>query len=656
MNNNLVTIVALSVDTRFATLYLASGETMNIPQGDARLPRIVAQSKKELEAGFPVTVDITPIFVQRTEFADAEKGTKGVVKFFRVAKAFLKTLVNADSPEKIDESAAHISPLEIGIFPNQEKNNAATQAVDDPVAGSLVSTQAAADAAPAQEITDADTQTAVVDAAPLATQQNATTRQTAAPLTNDQKLDAAKARMLQLVGNGVGTEQPAFHAPLTEDETIVAVHEKSGAIIPDAHKLARQLRSAAKLQDYQGFEKFIERLSAIIDQRGHSVEDLMKFIEKGDLPIADDGCIVIYKRLSRRKGHLVDVHSGLIKQKVGSYVFMRPGLVDPNRRQDCSNGLHVASLSYLRQFSGDATVMAKVRPEDVFAVPQYNHNKMRVCGYHILVDLPDTLASLVNNGGSISSHPAGAELLANVLRGNHVGIWQHVEVGGDRGTNVTYTDLEARTADELPKALTPAETLDMQEALEAKAPVAPDIKATDLVPTAVITSIMSSSTEKKAEEPSSTKKPTQAEKAARLHRAWETSATWPQEVAAARELMDFKKQCRKGWDVLGLPGDTGDQLNKVLNAGAVPPKTKEPKRKAAAAVKSSDKKATKVAKRSQIVNKSVTPPTKNEGKAVITMTELAIQQLKEGLTNVQVAENTGLSKDQVYRIKKKLKA
>jgi hypothetical protein len=662
---NLVTIVALSVDTRYATLYLQDGSTLNIEQGDARLPRIVEQSKKELEAGLAVTVDVTPIFVQRTEFGDAEKGTKGVVKFFRVAKSFLKGLVNTESPEKVDEAVAHISPLQIGVFPGQPESK--FEVVDSGMGIHHVPKEATnqgtkeedgpADPTPAvADLSQAEADAAVKARLDEAAEENATTGQAARPLTNDQKLDAARARMQQLVGNSVGTDRAEFHTPLNEEtETIVAVHEKSGAIIPDAHKLARQLRSAQKLQDYAGFEKFIERLAGIIDQRGHSVEDLMKFIEKGDLPIADDGSIVIYKRLSNQGDHFVDVHSRNIKQKVGSYVFMKPGLVDPNRRQDCSNGLHVASLSYLNGFSGEITVIAKVRPEDVFAVPEYSHNKMRVCGYHILANLPDKLRHLVNGGGSISSDPDGAVLLNNVLRGNHIGVTQLVEVGGHRGSNVTYMDAgpNARSAAPAPisgaaaalaMARGTAETLDMQEPLEPKAPEAPDVKAADLVAkpdkelsAPVINNLMSNSTEKKADSAQSTTKPTLAQQAADLYASMLDAQTFPAERKAAKALRDLKQKARKGWTALGLPADTGDEIAKFLGEAAQPVPARVDRKKAP--------------------NKVSWPKVEKSAAVKDTLGDrqkTAIDLLKVGgVSNIEIARKTGLSKDQIFRLKKK---
>lgn len=544
----LVTIVALSVDSQVATLYKADGSTITIKQGDARLPLIVETAKEPLSRNQPVEVDITPILPRREEYEHAEKGTGGVIKFFRVAKSLLKKLVNTESPKRVKGKAATISPLEIGVFPGKQL----APAVSEDIAKEIEIAISAATPEPS----------------------------TVAEPTNDEKIDAARERMHQIMGSGIGTEDPKFHAPLDErsDETIVAVHTGTGAVIPDAHKLGHQLKAASKLQNFTGFQKFIERLALIIDQRGHSVEDLMKFIERGDLPIADDGCIVIYKRLNHHGDHFTDVHSGKIKQKVGSYVFMKPGLVDPNRRQDCSNGLHVASLSYLRQFSGNATVVAKVRPEDVFAVPEYNTNKMRVCGYHILAVLDDEERRIVNNGGSLSSTVVGKKLLTDILTGNHIGITQYVEVGGHYGSNVTYTDVDSPSADALQSHMAVAsateslrETIDTSEKLDLEIPVAPPVDVSAVKPVVETTP----AAPKEQAEAAPAKPETKVEKvkaetkAQTAQRLWSEYSTQPSPERLER-LMTFKKASKKGWEALGIKANAGvlleEEYRKQSNA------------------------------------------------------------------------------------------
>lgn len=534
----LVTIVGISVDAQNAVLYLEDGSTVTIAQGDPRLPIIVETAKKQIPVDGSAVVDIAEPVKVRNEFKETEEGTGGLIKFFRVAKSFVKKFIDTESPEKVDESVAHISPLELGIKPGQtildvEEADDLTYALEAQPAA----VGAAVEAPVAEEVKPVE-------------------------MTNDQKIELATARMRELAGKGSTVDDPDFHKPITDEDpdTIVAVNTQTGSVIPHAHKLSSQMKAASKLKDFRGFVNFLNRLEPVLKDRGHSAEDLMKFIEHGDLPIADDGCIVIYKRLKQKGNTFVDVHSGNIKQNVGSYVFMRPGLVDPNRRQDCSNGLHVASLGYLSSFSGNVTVMAKVRPEDVFAVPEYSHTKMRVCGYHILAVLPESLRTHVNSGGSISSIPEGKELLNKVLRGAHVGITELVEVGGHNGSNVTYTKVEnteAAKAEEVKVDLV-KETLEQSDLTEA-APTekAAPVLAADLKePTPVVAPEIKKS------------------KLDVLFEAFEAAyveGDLDKALTLANNIVDSKKRAKKGWDKLGFTQGDVDLLMEIIN-GAAPTK------------------------------------------------------------------------------------
>lgn len=552
MVNSKVTIVALSVDTRYAVLYLQDGSTITVKQGDPRLPVIVAQAKAQKlgNGSDEAIVDLAEITVKRTEFADAEKGTKGLVKFFRVARKFVKNLLDTESPEKVEEEAAHVSPLEIGVKPGSKVTVDVIDNVEEYAQARNEAQQSAT------VITDkVDPEEPLKPVEP----------------TNDQKIDAARERLNLISGNGVDTDHDDFHKPLDEkEETIVAVNTQTGSVIPDAQKLTRQLRQSAKLQNYAGFENLIRRLEHVIHDRGHSVEDLMKFIEHGDLPIADDGCIVIFKRLNKSGDGYVDVHSGRIKQRVGSYVFMRPGLVDPNRRQDCSNGLHVASLSYLSNFSGSVTIMAKVRPEDVFAVPQYSHNKMRVCGYHIIAELPSELRALVNSGKAITGLPAGKALLHDVLRGNHIAVTQHVEVRGQNGADVVITNVKAETADQAVKSIVgSSDVLDMSEGLEPVAKQSEPVKPTDLVEPKQEEAPMAKV--KKTAKPKG--KAAKAKAPAKVYtKSGAMLATFnglqdakTSDVAheMAQKILAMKSGAKKGWDKLGF---TVEEVNFVMGS------------------------------------------------------------------------------------------
>lgn len=536
----LVTIVGISVDAQNAVLYLEDGSTVTIAQGDPRLPIIVETAKKQIPVDGSAVVDIAEPVKVRNEFKETEEGTGGLIKFFRVAKSFIKKFIDTESPEKVDESVAHISPLELGIKPGQT----------------------------ILDVEEADDLTYALEAQPAAAVEALVEEVKPVELTNDQKMDLAITRMRELAGKGSTVDDPDFHKPITDEDpdTIVAVNTKTGSVIPHAHKLSSQMKAASKLKDFRGFVNFLNRLEPVLKDRGHSAEDLMKFIEHGDLPIADDGCIVIYKRLKEKQGTFVDVHSGNIKQNVGSYVFMKPGLVDPNRRQDCSNGLHVASLGYLSSFSGNVTVMAKVRPEDVFAVPEYSRTKMRVCGYHILAVLPESLRNHVNSGGSISSIPEGKELLNKVLRGAHVGITELVEVGGHNGSKVTYTKVEnteAAKAEEVKVDLV-KETLEQSDLSEA-APIekAAPVLAADLKEPAPVV----------APEIKKTK----------IDLLWEQfeaaylAEDLPTAQKFAEELLSAKQKAKKGWAKLGISDEDAELILSIREASDIKVTTPETK-------------------------------------------------------------------------------
>lgn len=540
----LVTIVGISVDAQNAVLYLEDGSTVTIAQGDPRLPIIVETAKKYIPVDGSAVVDIAEPVKVRNEFKETEEGTGGLIKFFRVAKSFIKKFIDTESPEKVDESVAHISPLELGIKPGQ----------------TILDVEEADDTTYALEAQPAAVE-AVVEA-PVAEEVKP------AGLTNDQKIELATARMRELAGKGSTVDDPEFHKPITDDDpdTIVAVNTQTGSVIPHAHKLSSQMKAASKLKDFRGFVNFLNRLEPVLKDRGHSAEDLMKFIEYGDLPIADDGCIVIYKRLKEKHGTFVDVHSGNIKQNVGSYVFMRPGLVDPNRRQDCSNGLHVASLGYLSSFSGNVTVMAKVRPEDVFAVPEYSHTKMRVCGYHILAVLPESLRNHVNSGGSISSIPEGKELLNKVLRGAHVGITELVEVGGHNGSNVTYTKVEnteAAKAEEVKVDLV-KETLEQSDLSEA-------------APTEKAAPVLAADLKEPAPVVAPEIKKTKIDLLWGQFEAAYLAEDLPTAQKFAEELLSAKQKAKKGWAKLGISDEDAELILSIREASDIKVTTPESK-------------------------------------------------------------------------------
>jgi len=211
-----------------------------------------------------------------------------------------------------------------------------------------------------------------------------------------------------------------------EADTLVAV--VNGVEIPGMEKIERQLEHAA-YKDCVGLQKFLGRLSTVINERGHTVQELLDFLSKGDLPIADDGMIVAYKSLVREGDHYLDCHSRSVRQRVGSLVRMDVNMVDPNRRIECSHGLHVGRRDYMGQFSGDVMTLILIDPADVVAVPLKDPSKMRVRAYQIVGELTEEGRQLIRQNKPMTSVEADAKLLASVLRGERVPVIETVDIG-----------------------------------------------------------------------------------------------------------------------------------------------------------------------------------------------------------------------------------
>jgi hypothetical protein len=113
-----------------------------------------------------------------------------------------------------------------------------------------------------------------------------------------------------------------------------------------------------------------------------AVDELYGFLEKNSLPITPDGCFLAYKRV---RSDYTDCHSGTMDNSVGRIVEMERNMVDDNRDNTCSSGLHFCSHSYLASFSGDRTVIVKINPCDVVSIPSdYNNAKGRTCRYEVI--------------------------------------------------------------------------------------------------------------------------------------------------------------------------------------------------------------------------------------------------------------------------------
>lgn len=372
---------------------------------------------------------------------------------------------------------------------------------------------------------------------------------------------ASQAAVAEIMANAVPVTSPDFHTPITEEETVVAVVDNA-TLIPGVEKLDLQLQAvASKLGSPEGITNFFRRLATV--QRSHSVQDLLTFMEKGELPLADDGSVLVYKRLqsTQETGVFVDCHTGKVKQRVGSHVFMDEALVDPDRHQECSNGLHVARRDYLRSFSGDVTVLAKLAPEDVIAVPHRDARKLRAKGYHIIAQLSEEDAKRVCNNIPMQD----SVLLGNAIQGNHVGVLETVEIGGHEGSKVTITTVDPGM-----------EPVALEESIQAQ--------SLDHLPqqSAEASQVDAVQVAKKVIQRKQAK-----DKAQALMDRMLQAKTQAEQVQAAQELMAFKKASKKSWAKLGLTEQEGVRVVEIAQ-GTVAKKAQPTPAKPVAKAKSAN--------------------------------------------------------------------
>lgn len=114
-------------------------------------------------------------------------------------------------------------------------------------------------------------------------------------------------------------------------------------------------------------------------------EELYDFLANRSLPLTEDGHFLAYKRV---RDDWKDIHSGTIDNSIGRVVEVERKAVDPNRAHECSYGLHVGALEYVRGYGhGGHVVIVKVNPRDCVSVPRdHNAQKLRVCRYEVLYE------------------------------------------------------------------------------------------------------------------------------------------------------------------------------------------------------------------------------------------------------------------------------
>lgn len=368
--------------------------------------------------------------------------------------------------------------------------------------------------------------------------------------------------MVELVNEVLTHAEPTTNAKIEPTETVVAVVKDT--VIPGVEQLEKHVDHAVKLGSTKGMEAFLTRVGTVMKNRHHSVEDLLRFMERSDLPVADDGSIIAYKLLNARQDTFVDPHTGLVTQKLGSVVRVDESLVDPDRYNECSNGLHIARRGYLRHFYGTDCFLVKVAPEDVITVPHNDPNKVRVCAYHIVGHLSKDATHKVKNDLPMTDCAETQALLAKVIAGDHVGQIEEVRITKQKGLGLVIKPLLPAAKTDKPTQKTP-----VKNAIAIDDPAL--TTTTDniaVVSPHAINKQLTELQETKEEKPVATNpytRVTHAEVAAKLKDVlYSLDADITQKRMAAEQLVDLKKTSKKGWGVLGIDTTTQDLIKETL--------------------------------------------------------------------------------------------
>lgn len=135
--------------------------------------------------------------------------------------------------------------------------------------------------------------------------------------------------------------------------------------------------------------KYVFFLEDALRNDKNSYNEMWDFIKHNDIKIHDNGAIIGYKKVTvGADGKLYDSYTHTVPNDPGTLVQMPRHLVNDNKSETCSYGLHVGSIEYVRNFSGNQIVKVLVAPAMVVSVPtDYNGQKMRCAEYFVLETL-----------------------------------------------------------------------------------------------------------------------------------------------------------------------------------------------------------------------------------------------------------------------------
>lgn len=163
-------------------------------------------------------------------------------------------------------------------------------------------------------------------------------------------------------------------------------------ILPDVltNKLTALYDKRIDMERYVNFVR-----NVYLNPNPDSIAELFDFLSYKELPITQNGTFIAYKgvredlysvnanKQTRVLSGVVDDY-GHIKNSLNTKIAVHTEDVDPDRRNECSNGLHVGSYDYASQW-GSVVLAVEVNPRYVISVPMdCSFQKCRVSQYKVL--------------------------------------------------------------------------------------------------------------------------------------------------------------------------------------------------------------------------------------------------------------------------------
>lgn len=251
------------------------------------------------------------------------------------------------------------------------------------------------------------------------------------------EIDLDDFTLATVLQDAVGNKMKVTTNPETGD-----LHIQSGNTTLPAKALEMHVERAA-VDGSKGLKNFMAKFEVI--KRSYTKTELLKFLEHADLPFMDDGSILGFKILQDHQdnGYMVDKHSGKVRQRLGSLVYMPESKVDQSREL-CSTGLHIASRNYLSSFWGGNSrlCLVRIQPKDVVSVPIGEESKMRVSAYHIVKVFSVEDGNAIVKGKAIHELPDALRMLEEAVAGNIGPIIERVECRGYGEITVTLLDVK----------------------------------------------------------------------------------------------------------------------------------------------------------------------------------------------------------------------